>query len=875
MTRRTLADCLKGLDAERRPAGHLVLRRSQGTIASVVALLIALAGSDQAGAQTPQSATSNSTATASTSSQKRADPLAPQAVLQEVVVTASARPEEKFRTSYAITTTSSEQIRDAVPNGTADLLKVVPGIWVETTGGETDANIYVRGFAGSGNSPFVTLELDGVPMFAPSSISFMDNTNLFRLDDSVDHVETLIGGPGAIWGHGQPGATMNVIQKNGKDNPGGIVRLTAGTGGLYRADFYDGGQISDGWYGSVGGFYRTDRGIRDTQYPFDQGGQVEATLTHVFDGGGELTIYGRVLNDNNTFVTDIPMLAHGSGGNLSLSAFPGFNPLTATFNNDATRFITLDVGPNGKTQTVDMAPGSGARLTTLGMTLKKNLSDWDLVNRADYTTGELPNVGYFSEANPVQLSQAIATAVGAANSVAARNQDATIAGTTATLANTGAPLTDMDQWVIGESPWYADLHISSFQDDLRASHELFSGNVFSAGIYFADYQSQDLWFLGGNRLMTLSNSPQPVNINLDNDVVYSKNGLYSAPVYEVNASYNGNNEALVAADSWQLTEKLKADIGARWEHEEVNMDFENSSTSPNYTGNPLNLYDANGPYLNGTYTTERYSKSKEALTAGAAYEINRHLNTFIRYNSGYRLPSFDDLRSQEPNTPQLETIQQGELGIKAQAARFEADATSFYNTFKGVCNQVILTTGPQTECNNSRAYGLELDSAIGPFAGFGVDFTGTYQDATTTGSVPPGAPGCVYGSFACVDGNRQQDVPRWMSRITPNYFISTPVGDTKIWVTWSYVGLRYGDPQNLQVLPAYSTLDVGIEDTIGNFDISLTGTNVTNTLAVTEGSYRLEGTNGLTPYPGSATTQIFQGRPLFGAEYRLSVALHF
>ena len=319
MTRRMLSDCLERLDAgECRPAVPHLSRRSQGTVASVVALLIALAGSDQARAQAPQPSAPKAAGTAQTSSEKRADPRATPDVLQEIVVTASARPEEKFKASYAITTTSAEQIRDAVPNGTADLLKVVPGIWVETTGGETDANIYVRGFAGSGNSPFVTLELDGVPMFAPSSISFMDNTNLFRLDDSVDHVETLIGGPGAIWGHGQPGATMNVIQKNGKDDPGGSVRLTVGTGGLYRLDFYDGGQISDNWYGSVGGFYRTERGIRDTQYPFDQGGQVEATLTHTFDGG-ELTFYGRVLNDNNTFVTDIPMLAHGSGTGISLS----------------------------------------------------------------------------------------------------------------------------------------------------------------------------------------------------------------------------------------------------------------------------------------------------------------------------------------------------------------------------------------------------------------------------------------------------------------------------------------------------------------------------------------------------------------------------
>ncbi|PKM02520.1 MAG: TonB-dependent receptor, partial [Gammaproteobacteria bacterium HGW-Gammaproteobacteria-5] len=65
--------------------------------------------------------------------------------------------------SFSITTMTPEQIDDAGAKSTADLLKVVPGLWVEATGGETGANIDVRGFPGGSDAPFVTMQLDGSP----------------------------------------------------------------------------------------------------------------------------------------------------------------------------------------------------------------------------------------------------------------------------------------------------------------------------------------------------------------------------------------------------------------------------------------------------------------------------------------------------------------------------------------------------------------------------------------------------------------------------------------------------------------------------------------------------------------------------------------
>jgi hypothetical protein len=38
------------------------------------------------------------------------------------------------------------QIREVQPTSTADLLKIVPGVWVESSGGQAGANVFIRGF---------------------------------------------------------------------------------------------------------------------------------------------------------------------------------------------------------------------------------------------------------------------------------------------------------------------------------------------------------------------------------------------------------------------------------------------------------------------------------------------------------------------------------------------------------------------------------------------------------------------------------------------------------------------------------------------------------------------------------------------------------
>ena len=92
----------------------------------------------------------------------------------------------------------------------------------------------------------------------------------------------------------------------------------------------------------------------------------------------------------------------------------------------------------------------------------------------------------------------------------------------------------------------------------------------------------------------------------------------------------------------------------------------------------------------------------------------------------------------------------------------------------------------------------------------------------------------------------------------------------RVFLTYSYIGLRYSDPGNAQVLPAYDTLDAGIVAGIGqNFEVRLQGTNLTNELGLTEANARTASGNN------TAAGGFTLGRPIFGREVNLGLKYKF
>ncbi|MGC1304939.1 MAG: TonB-dependent receptor [Caulobacteraceae bacterium] len=792
--------------------------------------------------------------------------------VNEVVVVGTVNPQgqRKLSTGYAITTVNEQQLHNAAPSSSADLLKLVPGIFVETTGGVSGPNIEVRGFPSTGDAPFVTFQLDSLPIFPTPSLSFLDNSTQFRLDDTIKRTEATIGGPAVLLGNGQPGATVNFVQKNGKDDPGGSLRFTTGTGSLYRVDGYYGGEIADGWYGSVGGFYRTDDGVRNTQFPADQGYQFVGTLTHDIDNG-RLQLYARVTHDQNAFFTPIPLITSPSG---SISGFPGFNPLTGTFLGNANRIVTFDTTPglNGAapgSKTVDLANGRGVDNHIIGFDFDKSIDGWDFSNKLSYIGEDALTVAQFTGATPETLGAFIQSEVATANAIPATVTAAGRLATTGTAraVGTGTPLANLNQQVIQIGVWDVDKRLNAFQDEARITREIFQGNTLTVGVYFTDYHSHDVWYLGNNQLMTVQNNATPLQVTLDNGVqATSPDGIVSPVTTALDNVYDGQNVAGFLSDSWKLTDKLRVDAGIRFEHERVNATIGNTATA-NLNSNPLAIYDNGASVLTGTSTPLTYSGSASSFAVDANYQFLDHLNGFVAYNHGYALPTFDDLRS---GVFQTTYVDQAQGGFKTYGRFYAADITAFYNKFQGQPTTQTLSSATGqvsmvTFITDSQAEGVEFDGDVRPFKPLDIDLlrsfdiaiSGDYQHGTYTA----GGPGIQDNEVA-----RQPDL---QFRITPSYTITTPVGPLNLFGTVTHVAQRFADLQNTQPLPEYNTLDVGATlDLPHRIQLMFTGTNVTNTLAITEGNSRVLGS-------GVASNGVFLGRPLFGADYQFSAVIKF
>ena len=119
---------------------------------------------------------------------------------------------------------------------TADLFKAVPGVWSESSGGVSGANVFVRGFPGGGDAPFLTVQLQGAPIFPPPTLSFLENSTLFRLDETIEFMEALRGGPNPVVSNGQPGLTTNFLLKEGSEYQEGLIKYSTSDYGLQRVD---------------------------------------------------------------------------------------------------------------------------------------------------------------------------------------------------------------------------------------------------------------------------------------------------------------------------------------------------------------------------------------------------------------------------------------------------------------------------------------------------------------------------------------------------------------------------------------------------------------------------------------------------------------
>ncbi|GGC08023.1 TonB-dependent receptor [Pseudoduganella buxea] len=837
------------------------MRISRTCLASSISLaLLALAGPAQSQAQD----TSGTGTAAATGTNTDAQPAAPQTQaaaarndavqteLQQVVVTGVATGGvRKLDSAFSITTASEEQLRQAAPSSTADILKLVPGVYAEATGGQSGANIEVRGFPSGSDSPFVSVQMMGNPIYPVPTLSFFEGSSAFRLDDTIERVEVLRGGPSTIFSNGQPGATMNFILKKGTDTPEGSIRFSTGTGELRRVDVFYGGKISDGWYGTVGGFYRNTNGVRDAGFPSDKGGQITATLTRKLDQG-EVTFYARRTDDKNAFYTGVPLISANEG--RSISEFPGFDPLTGTLMSGEMRRFTVEAAP-GRTLNYDLGDGRGLAATVFGVDFNQTISGWNVSNKFNYFDGDMNTIAMFTGNNPL--------AMGAYNATALSTYRNAVAGQTATTATAtyldGTPV-PANQQVVQAGLWAVEKKLQSFTDEIRVSKEWMKDNTVTIGGYFANYSSDDVWFLGNSHLMTAVPNARLIDVRLNNGVIVANQGKEGPVNYAPVASYDGSNTALFIANEWKINDRIKVDGGIRRERQKLDATVSNLR-SGDTDNNPLTVYNNGTSMPTGGNTALTRTDSANSFTIGGNFKLSRDAAIFARANTGHTFVAFDDLRNagSQANvndrgllpTPK---IQQFEVGFKTATQLYSAYINYFHTEFDGIAFQQILADGTiLNSVSGSKGDGIEFELALRPIHNLTLTLTGDYQDSK-------------YKDNPSTAGKRVQRQPKLQYRFTPTYRI--PMGDNelRLYGTYTHIGERWADQANLQYLPSYKTVDLGAVYRLGEkIELRVNGSNLSNELGLTEGNSRLT-TGGAGP---------INARPLFGRTWEASVMYRF
>ena len=118
--------------------------------------------------------------------------------LDRVVITGTTVLRSKMKQSVSVSSLEGEQLGNLVASSATEVLRAVPGLRAESTGGEGNANLGVRGLPMSdGGGRYVQLQEDGLPVLLFGDISFATADQFLRADNNLDSIDVLRGGSAA------------------------------------------------------------------------------------------------------------------------------------------------------------------------------------------------------------------------------------------------------------------------------------------------------------------------------------------------------------------------------------------------------------------------------------------------------------------------------------------------------------------------------------------------------------------------------------------------------------------------------------------------------------------------------------------------------
>jgi len=730
--------------------------------------------------------------------------------LSGLVVTGVANPVSKIESSVSISTFDIRDAEQSAPRTTAEMLRTIPGVRSEASGGDGNTNITVRGVPiSAGGSKYLQLQEDGLPVLQFGDIAFATADIFLRADNSVNRIEAIRGGSASTLASNSPAGIINFISKTGSI-AGGSIRTTAGVDyNSFRADFSYGAPLTDDLSFHIGGFYRLGEGPRTAGYNGNNGGQLKLNLTKRFNEG-HLRVYYKHLNDRSIAYMPMPLKVEGTNEDPEWGSIDGYD---GNFGTPHSPFLlqNLGLGPNGELRRTDVADGMHPLSQAVGLEFVRELADgWKVENRGRFAL----NSGRFVTPFPAQISSAEEMAE--------------------SIGGEGAKLQFTDGNSFGSNLAMRihmfDTELNNFNNlvnDLKLSKSLGTADI-TVGL-FKSYQSISMSWLWNSYVSEIKgDGARLANVIAADGTNLSENGLYAYGVpawgnccqrnydadYETTAPY-----AIVALE---VNDELNVDASVRFDYGDV---------TGNFAGTVQTTYDMNNDGTispneesvsaidNANTTAVDYEYDYVSYSAGANYKLNKDMAVFGRFSRGGSAKADRLLfsRAQYLDGEKMaakDMINQAELGYKQNLSFGGIFVTGFYaqtteeGGFEATTQKVIE--------NDYRATGLELEGAFN-FNEFDVRGGLTFTNAEITSGDN--------------EGNVPRRQPTIMFNLIPAYsFNSHTAGISLIGQTKAYA-----QDSNELVMPAYVIVNAFANINITDGLVaSVNANNLLNALGITE-----------------------------------------
>jgi outer membrane receptor protein involved in Fe transport len=691
--------------------------------------------------------------------------------LDAVIVTGQTQGISKMKSSVSISTMSDEQITRTGATNAAEILRAIPGVRSESSGGEGNANLTVRGVPlSAGGSRYVQFQEDGLPILLFGDVAFGTADQFLRADFNVDRLEVIRGGSASTMATNSPGGIVNFISKTGKDT-GGSLGMTLGLDHRQtRYDFDYGTKDGDKAYTHIGGFYRYgEGGPRDAGFNVENGGQLKASITKEFDQG-YVRLNFKGLNDKTPSLLPVPVYVQ----NGEIKQIPGIDPrnaffITPSLQRDST--LTRDGGFN----TASTRDGLAVKSTAMGVEAKFNLGQgWTLDEKFRWAENSGRFIALFPSGNGVTQD--------AAGNVTAFGP--TFPGV---LFNTS--LDDLGNKV----------------NDIKLSKTLDMGGGtkvgVTAGLFTGVQNVAETWFWNQYTVQSKGN-----NANVAAVPGVAGSGFQT---------FGG-----CCVRNWDVQYTTTAPyVALTGDFSGINLDASFRRDSQKASGFFIEDNPATQTWDPATQKNVNYKVDHNSFSIGGNYSVNKDMSVFARASSGVSFAADRLLfgKAVDGSIPiDINTIKQQEVGAKFRSGNFSTFVTLF--NAKTQESNYEATTQKFTD-NDYTSRGVEVEAG---FRTGGLNLTGGLT--LTNAKIDA-------GSNAAVIGNQPRRQAKVVYQLVPSYNF----GDFELGASIVGTGKSFGNDENTINMPGYTIVNAFAKYQISQkFGVSISANNLANTLGYTE-----------------------------------------